>query len=129
MLKVGSTFAIYDNSGALSAKILNIKNKPVKKSVATLFNLVYAVITDHKIMRKKNSLVSKKFVNSLILGTKKTISRKNGIFFKFSVNFGLPLKITRFVVPVGTWVLSPVVYEIKYFKKYKVLKAKSSGIY
>ena len=128
MLKIGSIVGLNDNSGAFNLKILNYKKKKTfKTSYAKVSDIVVGVIKDHNIYKKKLLLKSKDKVNAIIVCTKKKYSKKNGIFISFSKNRCIPLKITRFIVPVASWVYTPVFYELRYFKKFKVISKLSKN--
>lgn len=119
MLKIGSRVEIFDTSGAISVAVLNMKTKKTYKSACLdIMSLFLGVVKKAEIKRK---LTKKEFTTVIIVALKKKRSRGNGIYVNFDKNRGIPLKITRFIVPVGSHIFTSVSYELRTMKKYKVV--------
>lgn len=118
MIKLGTQVFLHDNSGAYSLKVINLK-KCFFNSYSTISDLIFGVIIDHNIFKKKIRLKRKNKVIALVVCVKKTINRQNGCFLRFSLNRCIPLKITRFIVPVAQRVFTCTSFELKRLKKFK----------
>lgn len=130
MLKIGSFLSVGDNSGAFNIKILHFIGKKTNKStVGGVGSLVYGVVQDYDLNKKGIMLKKKDRVKSIIVNTKKKYSKYNGMFITFSHNVCLPLKITRFIVPIADNVHASIFYEIVFFKKYKVIIKSAQSLY
>ena len=121
MLYRGSLVSLHDNSGALNLKILNIKKKSFSGAYAKISDIIVGVIKDYDIYKKKIKLKKKDRTTAIIVCTKKKYSKNNLIYIKFSENVCIPLKITRFIVPVASYIYSPIFYEMRYLKRFKVV--------
>ena len=59
MIKLGTKVFLHDNSGAFSLKVINLK-KVFFNKYSTISNLVFGIIMDHDIFKKKLRLKKKK---------------------------------------------------------------------
>ena len=121
MLYKGSYLNLSDNSGGYTLKILNIKNKAFRSAYAKVSDIVTGVIQDYNTRKKKVKLKKKDRVSAIVVCTKKKYFKKNGIYIKFSDNICIPLLITKFIVPVASSIFTPVFYEMRYLKRFKVV--------
>lgn len=131
MLRLGSRVEIYDNSGAIAVKIINLRVKKTYKSsyLSTGSYCLSVVKLDRvNLLNKKRSLKKKDIVEILIVCTKKKSSRKNGIYINFSKNIGIPFeyKNKRYQV-LASRVFTPVAKEAKK-KKYKYIMLKARKV-
>lgn len=130
MLKIGSKIKVKDNTGALYLRILNLRKKKNCQSYSIkISDIIFGVVILHDIYRRKLRLKRKDFTTSIISCVRKKYSKKNNIFIRFSQNRCIPLKITRFIVPIGTRIYTPIFFEVKYLKGFKVVRKSSSGVF
>ena len=80
-------------------------------------------------LKKKNKVKKKDRVVAVIVTVKKKYSKNNGIFVLFSRNRCIPIKITRFILPVAQYTYTPIFFELKLLKRYKTIVLKSKGAY
>jgi len=129
MLRVGSVVTINDNSGDYVIRIVNLKYKKLfVTTYITLSNIVLGVVRSLDV-NKKSKVKSKDFVNCIIVAIKKKYSKKNGLFIRFSANQCIVLKITRFIVPIASYVESVIFYELRFLRKFKVVFKSTSNVF
>lgn len=127
MLKLGSNIQIFDNSGALSVKIINYRLKKTYVSSSVKYNNVVQCVVKKHIPNKK--IGKKQLTDILILGVKKKYSRLNGVYINFNKNFGVPIvKKKHFYEPIASRVYAPIMHALKKNNQFKqvALVAKKS---
>ena len=128
MLFINSILFFSDNSDSFSVKILNIFKNFSKHPVGKVSSLFLGVIGDYDLLKPK-SPNSKNRTTCIIIATKKKYSKFNSIYINFSENRALSLKITRFINPIPNSIYSSIFYELKFFKKFKVVFEKSYAFF
>lgn len=129
MLKRGCKVNVFDSSGVTSIKILSIKKKKNwNKSFATVSDIIFGIVYDINLKKKKRLLSRKSKVAALIVGVSKKFNKQNSMFIRFSENRCIPLKITKFINPLAPKNFSFVFYEVKSIKKFKIITDKSARL-
>jgi ribosomal protein L14 len=119
MLYKGSFLKTKDNSGIISVYILRKQKKNAKIVKVTISDIVQCVVFEVNILKKKLKHKKKDFIFGVVVTVRKKYSKKNGLYIRFSENTLIPLKITRFIVPLANRVWASTYYELKYLKKFK----------
>jgi ribosomal protein L14 len=119
MLQSGCKLYVCDNSGILSIKIIKQKGNNSAKYIF-LSDLILGVLKDFDIY-KNQKLKRKDTFTCIVVTVCKKYSKGNGLYARWSENRCIPLKITRFIVPIASYVETPVYYEMKHKKKFKLI--------
>jgi len=102
MLYKGSFLKTKDNSGIISVYILRKQKKNAKIVKVTISDIVQCVVFEINILKKKKLKYKKKdFIFGMVVTIRKKYSKNNGLYIRFSENTIIPLKITRFIVPLA----------------------------
>jgi len=106
MIQVQSSLYVTDNSGV--RRILCIRILGGNKKYATIGDVIIGVVKDvspHMAFKKSD------IVRAVVVRTKKTVTRKNGLFIRFDDNAAVIINSEN--NPRGTRVFGPIAREIR----------------
>jgi len=118
MIQTQSILTIIDNSGAKSAKCVQVLTG-FKRRFAYMGDTIVAIIKSIKSKKKSTSKVKKGEVFRLVLiRTKFKKNKKDGSSFNFNINAGV--LINKQNKPLASRVIGPVTKELKNSKHMKI---------
>jgi large subunit ribosomal protein L14 len=121
MVQAQTYLKIIDNTGV--KEILCIRILHTKKGFAKVGTLIIGAVK--KVVPKSN-IKKSEIVRVLLVRTRKSFSRENGMRFSFSNNAGILL--TRDNNPIGTRIFGPIAREIRFAGFSKVIALASELI-
>jgi ribosomal protein L14 len=126
MVTILSRLSVTNNSGAVSIKVLKKRFVTYQKRIR-LGDIIYGVVSSVNLSLtfRKWRLKAKDRVLCLLASVRKKYAKNNGLYLRFSRNSAIPLKITRFIVPIGNLRRQVCYREIRYRKRFKTVFKKT----